>query len=115
MKSAKFQIELGRVLNAYNLVTQFNENQFTFVSVIARKRSVTDRQMDGHTDRQTQINISRKFASKKWGIINITCYIEALNFLVYFNLVFIIQFNLKTRDLKGKQELICIARQLIVR
>ena len=44
MKSAKFQNKLGRVLNAYNVVTKFKENQFTFVSVIARKRSVTDRQ-----------------------------------------------------------------------
>ena len=36
-----FKIELGRVLYAFILVTQFTENRFTFVAVIARKRQQT--------------------------------------------------------------------------
>jgi hypothetical protein len=43
-----FKIELGRVLYAYNLVTMFKVNRFTFVAVIARKRKY-----DGRTDRRT--------------------------------------------------------------
>ena len=45
-------IELGLAVKAFNLVTKFEKNRLTFVAVIARKRSVTDRQTDG----QTQIN-----------------------------------------------------------
>ena len=39
-------IEHGLALKAFNLVTKFEKNWFTFVAVIARKRSVTDRQTD---------------------------------------------------------------------
>ena len=40
-------IEIGLALKAFNVVTKFeNKKRFTFVAVIARKRSVTDRQTD---------------------------------------------------------------------
>ena len=42
-------IELDRAFKAFNLITKFEENQILFLTVISRKRSVTDT----HTDRQT--------------------------------------------------------------
>ena len=44
-------IELGLALKAFNLVTKFERKRFTFVAVIARKRSVTDGHTDGRTDK----------------------------------------------------------------
>ena len=39
------KFELGLALKAFNCVTKFEKKKrFTFVTVIARKRSVTDRQ-----------------------------------------------------------------------
>ena len=46
-------IELGLALKAFNLVTKFEKKRLTFVAVIARKRSVTDRRTDGQTDGRT--------------------------------------------------------------
>ena len=54
------RIELGLALKAVNLVTKFEKKRLTFVAVIARKRSVTDRRTDG----QTQINNTPFFFEK---------------------------------------------------
>ena len=53
-------IKLGLALKVFNLVTKFEKKSFTFVAVIVRKRSVTDR--------QTEINHPPFFSSKKRGI-----------------------------------------------
>ena len=60
-------IELGLALKAFNLVTKFEKKRFTFMAVIARKRSVTDRQTDGQTDGQTEIYNPPFFLRKSGG------------------------------------------------
>ena len=59
---------------AFNLVTKFEKKRLTFVAVIARKRSVTDRRTDRQMDRQTDKPklITPLFSSKKRGITNIS-------------------------------------------